>query len=172
MEAMLKKGKVKAIGVSNFSEKKLEEILPTADIIPAVNQLELHLYNPQHKLLAYLKAKGIVAQAYSPLGSTNSSLLTDEVASSIAQKHSLQTADVLLGYMLSKDIVVLPKSVTPTRIASNMKGAITAARKLDRSDMEKLDGVAASGKQKRFIMPPWGVDFGFENWPQVGATKI
>jgi glycerol 2-dehydrogenase (NADP+) len=164
MEAMLRKGKVKAIGVSNFSEKTLEEILPTAEIIPAVNQLELHLYNPQHKLLVYLKSKGIVPQAYSPLGSTNSPLLTDEVASSIAQKYSLQTSDILLGYLLAKDIVILPKSVTPTRIASNMKGAITAAQKLSESDMEKLDGIAASGKQKRFVMPPWGVDLGFENW--------
>lgn len=52
-------------------------------------------------------------------------------------------------YVVAKDIVILPKSVSPTRIASNIKGAITAAQKLDKSDMEKLDGVAASGKQKR-----------------------
>jgi glycerol 2-dehydrogenase (NADP+) len=165
MEAMVRKGKVKAIGVSNCSETKLQEILSTAEIIPAVDQLEIHLYNPQHKLLAFLKSKGIVAEAYSPLGSANSPLLTDEVASSIAQKYSLQTSDILLGYLLAKDIVILPKSVSLTRIASNMKGAITAAQKIDKSDMEKLDKVAANGKQKRLIMPPWGVDFGFENWP-------
>lgn len=62
-------------------------------------QLEIHLYNPQHKLLAFLKSRGIVAEAYSPLGSANSPLLTDEVASSIAQKYSLQTSDILLGYL-------------------------------------------------------------------------
>jgi glycerol 2-dehydrogenase (NADP+) len=165
MEAMVKKGKVKSIGVSNFSEKKVEEILAIAEIKPVVNQLELHLYNPQLKLLSYLKSKGIVAQAYSPLGSTNSPLLTDEVASSIAQKYSLQTSDVLLGYLLAKGTVILPKSVTPARITSNLKGATTAAQKLDEGDMEQLDGVAAGGKQKRMIMPPWGVDLGFENWP-------
>ncbi|KAI0781929.1 Aldo/keto reductase [Abortiporus biennis] len=164
MEEVLKKGKVKAIGVSNFSEKKLEEILPTATVIPAVNQLELHLYNPQHNLLKYLSEKGIVAQAYSPLGSTNSPLLEDETVASLAKKHELTPPDVLLGYLLSKNIVVLPKSVTPSRIASNFKGAIAAKEKLTKEDVELLDGVAPGGKQKRLIMPPWGIDLGFENW--------
>ncbi|KDQ52165.1 hypothetical protein JAAARDRAFT_40515 [Jaapia argillacea MUCL 33604] len=165
MEAVYKKGKVKAIGVSNFSEKKLEEILPTAEVVPAANQLELHLYNPQHKLLAYLKSKGIVAQAYSPLGSTNTPLFADETATELAAKYQLQPADILLGYLLAKGMVVLPKSVTPARIASNFKGAIAALEKLDQADVERLDGVAPGGKQKRFITPPWGVDLGFDNWP-------
>jgi len=164
MEAMVKKGKVKSIGISNFSVKKMEEILPTATIIPAVNQLELHPYNPQHELLAYLRSKGIVAQAYSPLGSTNSPLLKDEVVLNIAQKHSLQPSDVLLGWLVAHDVVALPKSVTPSRIASNLAGTLTAVGKLDKEDIAELDGLAASGKQKRFIMPPWPVDLGFDNW--------
>ncbi|KAF8196064.1 NADP-dependent oxidoreductase domain-containing protein [Pholiota molesta] len=167
MEAVLKKGKVRSIGVSNFSEKKLEEILPTAEVIPAVNQLELHIYNPQHKLLTYLKSKDIVAQAYSPLGSTNSPLLTDEVVVEIASKHSLQPADVLLGYLIAKGSVALPKSVTPARIASNFTGALAGAEKLNAADIEQLDGLAAGGKQKRFITPPWPVDLGFEHWPAL-----
>ncbi|KAF8069235.1 NADP-dependent oxidoreductase domain-containing protein [Lyophyllum atratum] len=165
MEAVLKQGKVKAIGVSNFSEAKLEEILPTAEILPAVNQLELHVYNPQHKFVAYLKDKGIVPQAYSPLGSTNSPLLTDDKVMEIAKKHSLSASDVLIGYLVAKGFVVLPKSVTPSRIASNLTGALAAAEKLEAADIAELDGLAAGGKQKRFIMPPWPVDLGFENWP-------
>ena len=62
-------------------------------------QLELHVYNPQHQLLEYLKSKGIVPQAYSPLGSTGSPLLTDDQVSEIAKKHSLDSSDVLLGYL-------------------------------------------------------------------------
>ncbi|KAH9836297.1 Aldo/keto reductase [Rhodofomes roseus] len=166
MEAVLKKGKVRAIGVSNVSKRILEtELLPYATVVPAVNQLEIHLYNPQHNLLEYLRSKGIVAQAYSPLGSTNSPLLSDETATEIASKHGLQTPDVLLGYLVAKDIVTLPKSVTPARIASNYTGALAAASKLTKEDIEKLDGVAAAGKQKRLITPPWPVDLGFENWP-------
>ncbi|CAL1698940.1 unnamed protein product [Somion occarium] len=164
MEAVLAKGKVKAIGVSNFSQKKLEEILPTAKVVPAVDQLELHLYNPQHELVSYLKSKDIVPQAYSPLGSTGSPLLSDETASALAQKYELNTADVLLGYLVAKGIVALPKSVTTARIMANYKGAIAAAQKLTEEDIKVLDGVAPGGKQKRFIMPPWGVDLGFDNW--------
>lgn len=92
-------GKVRSIGVSNCSESKLGEILPTATIVPVVNQLELHIYNPQHKLLDFLRSKGIRAQAYSPLGSTNSPLFKDDTVVSLAEKHSLQPADVLLGYL-------------------------------------------------------------------------
>ncbi|TFK73414.1 Aldo/keto reductase [Pluteus cervinus] len=167
MEAVSVKGKVKSIGVSNFSEAKLEEILPTATVKPVVDQIELHVYNPQHKLLEYLKSKGIVAQAYSPLGSSNSPLLKDETIAEIAKKHGVEPADVLLGYLLLKDIVILPKSVTPARIASNLTGAVSASNKLDATDIEQLDGLAANGKQKRFITPPWPVDLGFENWPKL-----
>ncbi|KAH7909604.1 NADP-dependent oxidoreductase domain-containing protein [Hygrophoropsis aurantiaca] len=169
MEAMVKKGKVRSIGASNFSQMMLEKVLPTAEIVPAVNQLELHLYNPQLALLAYLKAKTIVPQAYSPLGSTDSPLLADEAAGVLARRHGLQTADVLLGYLLAKDVVVLPKSVTPARIASNFTGALAALQKLTPADVALLDGVAAGGKQKRLIMPPWGIDLGFDNWPAKTA---
>lgn len=185
MEAVLAKGKVRAIGVSNMSEKLLErDLLPYAKVVPAVNQIELHLYNPQVGLVNYLQSKGIVPQAYSPLGSTNSPLLQDETASALAQQHGVSTADVLLGYLVAKNIVTLPKSVTPARIKSNLEGAVAAAKKLTREDIAKLDGVAASGKQNRYvpiihiaclehdsnitpslIQPPWGVDLGFDNWP-------
>ncbi|KAF9530293.1 NADP-dependent oxidoreductase domain-containing protein [Crepidotus variabilis] len=167
MEAVLKKGKVKSIGVSNFSQAKMEEILQSAEIIPVVDQLELHVYNPQHKLISYLKEKKIVPQAYSPLGSTNSPLLSDETVLRLAGKHSLQPADVLLGYLITKGIVALPKSVTPARIAANFNGATFAAEKLQPEDVESLDALAAAGKQKRFITPPWPVDLGFEHWPPL-----
>ncbi|KAF8348456.1 NADP-dependent oxidoreductase domain-containing protein [Amanita rubescens] len=166
MEALVKKGKIRSIGVSNCSQVKIEHLLPTAEIVPAVNQLELHVYNPQHKLIDFLKSKNIVPQAYSPLGSTNAPLLTDEVVVEIAAKHGLKPANVLLGYLLAKDIVILPKSVNTDRIAANFNGALTGAAKLEKSDIELLDGLAANGKQKRFIMPPWPIDLGFEDWPK------
>ena len=62
-------------------------------------QLELHLYNPDHKLVKYLKSKGIVPEAYSPLGSAGSPLLDDEVAVEVASKHKLKPADVLLAWL-------------------------------------------------------------------------
>lgn len=165
MEDILKKGKARSIGVSNCSQMNLDIILSKAEVVPAVNQLEIHIYNPQHNLLSYMASKGIKAQAYSPLGSTGSPLLKDEVATEIAQKHGVEVADVCLGYLIAKDIIVLAKSVTPSRIASNYTGALTAAKKLTKEDVERLDGLAAAGKQKRFVTPPWPVELGFENWP-------
>jgi glycerol 2-dehydrogenase (NADP+) len=99
LEALVKKGKVRSIGVSNCSELKLKEITAKATIIPAVNQLELHVYNPQKKLLKYMEEKGIKAQAYSPLGSTNSPLLKDEVVTAIAQKKGVEPSAILLAYL-------------------------------------------------------------------------
>lgn len=64
-----------------------------------ISQLEIHLYNPQHKLLDYLRSKGIVPQAYSPLGSTNSPLFKDELVVELANKHGVEPAHVLLGYL-------------------------------------------------------------------------
>jgi len=166
MEAMVKKGKVKSIGVSNCSQPKLEYILETAEIVPAVNQIELHLYNPQHELLAFMKSKGIIAQAYSPLGSTDSPLLKDEDVLSLAEKYSSDPAGILIGYLLAKGMIVLPKSITPKRIASNITNALDVKTRLeaDPEELKKLDGIAPGGKQHRFIRPPWGVPMGFADW--------
>jgi len=166
MEVMVKKGKVKSIGVSNCSQPRLEYILETAEIAPAVNQLEIHLYNPSHELVAYMKSKGIVAQAYSPLGSTNSPLLQDKDVLRLAEKYSTDAAAILIGYLLAKGMVVLPKSVTPSRITSNIKGSLKVKARLEAEpeELKKLDAIAANGKQHRFIKPPWGVPMGFADW--------
>jgi len=159
-EDVQRAGKAKLIGVSNASEYKLAEILPTATIRPAVNQLELHVYNPQHNLIAYLKKEGIVPQAYSPLGSTNSPLLQDPVVLEIAKEHGVEPAQVLIGWLVTKGIVALPKSVTPARIATNAKPASLTAEQV-----AKLDALAGEGgKQQRLIKPTWGVKVGFEDW--------
>lgn len=105
-EAVYEKGLVKAIGVSNCSQLKLEEeILPFAKIKPMINQLEIHPYNPQHKLVAWLKSQDIVVEAYSPLGSTDAPLLKDDVITGIAQQRQVSPAEVLIGWggMFSSD---------------------------------------------------------------------
>ncbi|KAI0063852.1 Aldo/keto reductase [Artomyces pyxidatus] len=167
MEAVLKKGKVKAIGVSNMSRKKLEAFLPDVEILPAACQLELHVYNPDHALVAYLKSQGILVQAYSPLGSTNSPLIQDDTVVRIAQKYPFAPAEVLLGWLLSKDLVVITRSLNPVHISSNITGAVSASKALTAGDIAALDRIAEAGKQKRMVTPPWGVDLGFDNWPSA-----
>lgn len=163
MEAVLASGKVKAIGVSNFSEIYLDRLAKTWKTVPAVNQVELHPYNPQHKLKAYCEGKGIRLEAYSPLGSNDSPLHDDPEIKKIAEKHGVSVATVLISYQVNRGVVVLPKSVTPKRIDSNLQ-----VIKLDADDMKTLDGLAATGKQQRFVSPPWGTDFGYDDWYGVG----
>lgn len=162
MEKLLKpadgsKPKTKAIGVSNFSVKYLEKLLPQASVVPAANQVELHPYLPQSELVQYCKSKGILMTAYSPLGSSDAPLLKDKTVIEIAQKHNTSAGNVLIAYQVHRGVSVIPKSVTPDRIRSNFNDV-----PLDGGDMEKLEGIHKQHLQ-RFIKPAWGVDLGFDD---------
>lgn len=100
MEDLVDKGLVKSIGVANFSITKIERLLQTAKIIPAVNQVECHAYLQQEKLVQYCKSKGIVVAAYRSLGIPNPGmdmpvLLDDLIVCQIAMKHSITPAQVI-----------------------------------------------------------------------------
>ncbi|KAL1980913.1 hypothetical protein VTN96DRAFT_3333 [Rasamsonia emersonii] len=159
MEELYRAGKVKAIGVSNFSIPYLEHLEKTWTVVPAVNQVELHPYCPQHKLKKWCEDKGILLEAYCPLGSTNSPLLSDPEIGAIAAKYNVSPATILISYQVNRGCVVLPKSVNPSRIEENFK-----VIPLAKEDMEVLEGMAAKGKQQRVNTPAWGHDLGFDDW--------
>ena len=98
MERLVKTGKVKAIGVANYSKKFLEELLPHASIVPAVNQIENHPYLPQQEILDLCKEKGILITAYSPFGSTGSPIFKEEEVQKVAKKHGVNAGTILLSY--------------------------------------------------------------------------
>ena len=98
MEEVLKSGKARAIGVCNYSVRYLEELLETATIPPAVNQIENHPCLPQNEIVTFCKSKGIHITAYSPLGSTGSPLMKDPAVIEISQKHAVDPGTVLLSY--------------------------------------------------------------------------
>ncbi|ODM17768.1 hypothetical protein SI65_06556 [Aspergillus cristatus] len=160
MEKLLATGKVKAIGVSNYSVKYLEELLPQATVVPAVNQIENHPSLPQQEIVDFCKEKGIVITAYSPLGSTGSPLFTAAPIVEVAQKRGVTPATVLLSWHIARGSSVLAKSATPSRIEDNRK-----LIHLDDSDIATIakysDDLATRQAFQRFIFPPFGVDFGF-----------
>ncbi|SCV74349.1 BQ2448_6781 [Microbotryum intermedium] len=158
MEKVYKSGKAKAIGISNFSESFIEDLLKTAKVVPAANQIELHPYLPQHDLVKYCQSKGIVVEAYSPLGSTDSPLLKDEEIVKIAEAHGVSVGTILISYQVARNVVVLPKSVTPKRIIDNFQLV-----KLSSEDLDTLNNMHKT-KGKRFIKPDWGIDLKFANW--------
>ncbi|KAK7211443.1 hypothetical protein V2G26_018621 [Clonostachys chloroleuca] len=159
MEEVYKSGKVKAIGLANWSIPYLKELQKTWTVVPAVNQVELHPFLPQHELKQYCEKLGILLEAYSPLGSTGAPIISDPEIQQVADKNAVSAATVLISYHVNKGVVVLPKSVTEKRISSNRE--VIA---LSESDLALLDGLAAGGKAKRINTPKWGFDLGFDDW--------
>lgn len=98
LEKLSTTGKTKAIGVSNFSVKYLEELLEHAKVVPAANQVENHPQLPQQDLKDYCDSKGIILQAYSPLGSTGSPLFQDAGVKRVAEKRGVTPGCVLISY--------------------------------------------------------------------------
>jgi glycerol 2-dehydrogenase (NADP+) len=121
MQKLPASGRVKNIGVSNFGITHLERLLndPTTKIVPAVDQIELHPNNPSPKLVAYLKDKGIHATGYSCLGSTDSPLYKNQILLDLAKNKGKTVQQVLLVWGIQKGWSVIPKSVSPARVAAN-----------------------------------------------------
>ncbi|KAI9932471.1 hypothetical protein ASPWEDRAFT_22248 [Aspergillus wentii DTO 134E9] len=154
MEKLLSTGKVRAIGVSNFNIRRLEDLLSKVDVVPAANQVEAHPYLTQPDLLQYCQNKGIVLEAYSPLGNNQTGeprTVDDPLVQQIAQEQGMDAGVLLGSWGVQRGTVVLPKSVTPSRILSNLQ-----VRQLSDEVFVKLNSLE---RHKRFNFPArWGYD--------------
>jgi diketogulonate reductase-like aldo/keto reductase len=112
-------GRVRAIGVSNFHPEHLQRLFDETSVVPAINQVELHPRLPQTELRAFHAEHGIVTEAWSPLA-RGGSVLTDPVVTGIAERVAKTPAQVILRWHIELGNVVIPKSVTPSRIAENL----------------------------------------------------
>lgn len=119
LEKIYKDGKAKAIGVCNFEIEHLERLLDECDVVPAVNQVECHPYLQQKELRAFCKDKGIHVESYSPL-MNGRDVLENEDLKQLAEKKGKTIAQVILRWHLQSDLIVIPKSVTPSRIEENL----------------------------------------------------
>lgn len=129
-------GRVRSIGVSNFSPPHLQRVIDETGVVPAVNQIELHPRFAQKTLRAAHAQHGVITEAWSPLG--QGKLLSDPVVAAVAGKHGRSPAQVILRWHLDHGWVVIPKSVTPSRIRENFD---VFGFSLDHDDLQKLDGL-------------------------------
>jgi diketogulonate reductase-like aldo/keto reductase len=164
MESLYKAGLAKTIGVSNWTEKGLEDLLKYATVKPAVNQIEIHPFLPQFEFVKYLVSKDILPVAYSPLGSqdqvpgTGEKVSTNKELNEIAEKKGTSLAQVLIAWGLKRGYAVLPKSSNPGRIQSNVK-----LIQLTDGEFEAINKVAETRKSRFVNMKH---TFGYDVWSE------
>ena len=130
-------GKAKSIGVSNFPIPQLEEIIAETGVVPVMHQIELHPEFQQSELRRYHAEKGILTEAWSPLGQ-GGDILKDPVITAIAEAHGVDAGQVIIAWHLAIGNVVIPKTVTPERIVSNLAAAQLV---LTDEEVERIDGL-------------------------------
>ena len=144
MEELYKAGKIKALGVSNHNIHHLNRLLEVAEIKPMVNQVETHVKLQNHFLQAFCEEHDIILTAYAPLMSSKIyELLENDVLDKIATKHQKSIPQVAIRWLVQRGIVVIPKSITPSRITSNFQ---VFDFELSKEEMIEINGLNAGMK--------------------------
>ena len=158
LEKLYADGRVRAIGVSNFMTRHLDRLLAETEIVPAVNQIEVHPYFKQPELLAYDTERAILNQAWSPIGGItfyrddkHTSTLENPVIGEIAAAHQKTPAQVMLRWHLDQGRQVIPKSVTPSRIRENFDVFDFELTADELSDIDALDTGLRGGPEPEAI---------------------
>jgi diketogulonate reductase-like aldo/keto reductase len=164
MEALLETKKVRAIGVSNFNIRRLESLLSTCSVIPAANQIEKHPYLQQPELAEFCKKRGILIEAYSPLGNNQTGeprTVDDAKVHEVAKRLGKDPGQVLVSWGVQTGHVVLSKSVTASRIARNFQDFEIPA--------EEMAELNALERHKRFNFP---MRWGFDIFDEAGEEAV
>ena len=119
MEKAYKEGKVRAIGLSNFSMEQIKEILSICEVKPTILQTEVHPYSQEKELKEFLDSQGIVIQAWYPLGHGDKALIEEPVFTKLAQKYSKSNAQIILRWHVQSGNIVIPGSRNPAHIRDN-----------------------------------------------------
>jgi diketogulonate reductase-like aldo/keto reductase len=142
LERIHSEGRAKAVGVSNFTAATLDRVVEEGDVVPAVNQIELHPYFSQEAMRAANARHGVVTEAWSPLGQ-GKDLLRDPVLGAIGAAYGKSAAQAVLRWHIQSGNVVIPKSVTPSRIRENFD---VFDFELSGDDMDKIGSLNRDGR--------------------------
>lgn len=144
MEKAYKEGKVKAIGLSNFNEKQIQEILDICEVKPAILQTEVHPYSQEKKLKEFLDKEGIVIQAWYPLGHGDKALIQESLFTELGKKYGKSNAQIILRWHIQDGNIVIPGSKNPAHIKDNFDLFDFALTD------EEMAKITALDKQKRY----------------------
>lgn len=144
MEKAYKEGKVRAIGLSNFTKEQIQEILNICEIKPSVLQTEIHPYSQEKELKDFLSKEDIAIQAWYPLGHGDKALLQEEVFIRLAKKYHKSNAQIILRWHLQEGNIVIPGSKNPDHIRDNFDLFDFAL------DDDEMSDIAALNKDKRY----------------------
>lgn len=168
LEELLSDGRVRAIGISNFMPHHISELLKQVDVVPAVNQIELHPYFTQPEVQAKNAHYGILTQAWSPIGGITfypgwgeerKNVLHDDAVSAIAGRHGKSPAQVLLRWHLQQGRSVIPKSTNPSRITENLDVFDFTLTEQELARLDALNTGVRGGPDPDEIDPSsWGLE--------------
>lgn len=144
MEKACKEGKVRAIGLSNFTLEQVQEILDICEVKPAVLQTEVHPYSQEKELKAFLDKEGIVIQAWYPLGHGDKTLREEPLFTELAHKYGKSNSQIILRWHIQSGNIVIPGSKNPQHIKENLEVFDFALTE------NEMDRIAAMDQQKRY----------------------
>lgn len=119
MEELYKEGKVRAIGVSNFNMSQIQDLLRKHTVIPAVNQVETHPFSQKTEMQKELKSQGIQLESWAPFAQGKNNIFNNELLKALSGKYNKSIAQVVLRWLIQKEVVVIPKSANMNRIKEN-----------------------------------------------------
>ena len=150
LEDAYQAGKVRAIGLSNFEKKDVDNILESCSVKPMVNQILAHIGNTPEELISYTQDKGILVEAYSPIG--HGKLFNNDQVVEVAEKYDVSVPQLGIRYALQLGLLPIPKSGNPKHIKSNAELDFTISEK----DMEILKGIKEIDYEDASMFPVYG----------------
>ena len=139
MESAYRDGKLRAIGVSNFLNERYLDLINHCKVIPAVNQVETHVFRQQTELRALERQIGTAPESWSPLDCGENNIFRNPVLMRIAEKHGRSVSQVALRFLVQQGIIVIPKSTKPEHMKENLAILDFELEPEDMADLEKLD---------------------------------
>lgn len=135
MEELYKEGEIRAIGVSNFQSDRLMDLIIHNEIVPAVNQVETHVFNQQTEYQNFMEENRVQIESWGPFAEGLNNMFTNDLLVSIAKRYNKSVAQIVIRWLIQRDIVIIPKSIRKERMIENFN---VFDFELDNEDMEQI----------------------------------